>query len=138
MSDTAVLALSTTVKPAKKFTVDGAEYEMWSMDHLSKTDEAQVMALFARHALIGQELELSPNVAKGSATAERLRTCRLQLLTKLTNLPREVADKLPISAQAQLLDALEDEMTPEAEDENVAEGNQSTTQVPPSDDLDNI
>jgi hypothetical protein len=137
MSET-MLALSTAVKPAKKFTVDGAEYEMWSMDHLSKADEAMVMALFARHALIGQELEMSPNVAKGSATAERLRTCRLQLLTKLTNLPREVADKLPISAQAQLLDALEDEMSPpETEDENAVGGN-STAEVPASDDLDNI
>lgn len=138
MSDT-MLALSTTVKPARKFTVDGAEYEMWSMDHLSKSDEAIVMALFARHSLIGQELEMSPNVAKGSATAERLRNCRLQLLTKLTNLPREVAEKLPISGQAQLLDALEDEMSAaeESEDENVAEGN-STAEVPADDELDNI
>ncbi len=135
MSDT--LALSTVVAPPKKFTVDGSEYHMLSMDHLSKEDEAEVMALFARHAYISQELELAPNVGKGREHATRLRTCRLSLLTKLTDMPRSLAEQLPLGAQAQLLEAVEAQMAEQEEkieDEDLAGGNQDATpEVVPSD-----
>ncbi len=139
MSDATTLALSTRIKPARKFLVDGVEYEMWSMDHLSKEDEAMVMALFARHSIIGQELEMSPNVNAGVKSAQQLRTCRMSLLTKLTSLTHDVAAKLPIGQQALLLDALEEEMAPpqEGEDEAV-EGTQAAPEASPGEDVHDI
>jgi hypothetical protein len=115
------LALSTRVKPPKKFTVDKVEYDMLGMDHLSKDDETEVMALFARHSSISQELDMAPNVAKGKQAAERLRKCRYAIIAKLTTLPTDVAEKLPLFAQAQLLEEIETQMGSEDEDSGLEE-----------------
>lgn len=104
------LALSTKVAEATKFTVDGEEYEILGVDHLSAEDEAEALALFARHGLIAEELELTRNVQKGTQVALNLKACRVQILCKLTTLPKDVAGKLPIHAQIKLLAAVQEEI----------------------------
>jgi hypothetical protein len=118
---TTLLALSTQVKPAKKFTVDGEEFQLLGTDHLSPSDEATAIALFSRHTLLAQELELTVNVVKGKAVAERLRNTRIQILCKLTDMPQEVADKLPTPEQVKLLEALQDEMVPDEDPDEAIE-----------------
>ena len=141
-SEEILFALSTHVVAPKKFTVDGEEFNLLSLDHLSKEEEAMVMALFARHALLGQELELSPNAKRGAEVAERLRNCRLQLLTRLTTMSKSVAESLPLSEQARLLSALEEEMalveSDEEEDKSVerAEGAPVAAKDAPRDEPD--
>ena len=44
-----LMQLSTTVAPAKTFTVDGMAYELLGMDHLSPEAEANVTALLTRY-----------------------------------------------------------------------------------------
>lgn len=116
MSDT-VLALSTRVKPARKFTVDGEEYELLGIDHLSDADEAEAIALFARHTLLAIDLEQTISVAKGKEVATRLKQTRLTILAKLTTLPKQIAAQLPIDQQIKLLAALQEELEGE-EDAN--------------------
>ena len=116
MSDV-VLALSTRVVPGKKFTVDGTEYQMLNMDHLSPEGEAKVMALFARHSNISQELELTSKVEHGEATAKRLRRCRMAILANLTDMPPDEIAKLPLGEQARLLEAIEADMSSDDQDD---------------------
>jgi hypothetical protein len=131
------LALTTALKPTKKFTVDGDEFEMLGIDHLSPDDEADTVALFARLQILQGDLEVQANVTKGATIAKAMKATRETILTKLTTMPRPVASKLPLSQQVLLLEALEAEVSvedsgvepdPEAEvaalvaEEAVAEG----------------
>lgn len=111
------LALTTEIAPAKKFTLDGEVYELLGIDHLSAEDEALAMALFARHGLLAQEIELTANTKRGAELALKLKSCRVRILCKLTTLPEEVAMKLPIQAQVKLLEAIQVELAGPDEDE---------------------
>lgn len=111
------LALSTEVAPAKKFTVDGEEFSLLGTDHLSPESEAEAMALFARHGILQRDLDITPNVHKGTEIAERLRKCRILILTKLTTIPADTADKLPLGAQVALLEAIQEEMESATDDD---------------------
>ena len=109
------LSLSTTVVPAKKFLVDSAEFEMLGTDHLSPEDEALVLAWFSRHNILTLELDRERNVAKGKVIAARQREARVSVIGKLTTLPKDVIEKLPLSQQVKLLEALEAEVNREDE-----------------------
>ena len=117
MSKGISLALSTEVAPAKIFTVDKEEFSLLGTDHLSPDSEAEAMALFARHGILQRELDSTPNVSKGKEIAERLRKCRILILTKLTTIPTETADKLPLGAQVALLEAIQEEMESATDDD---------------------
>lgn len=110
------LALTTKLAPTRKFTVDGDEYEILGLDHLSKEDESKAVALFARHSVIATELDMTSNVEKGKELATRVRSTRLQIIATLTTLPKEIAEKLPLTEQIALITALQadQEETPEA------------------------
>jgi hypothetical protein len=110
-----MLNLTTVLKPTVKFTVDGQEFDILGVDHLSPDEEAEVMALFSRYGLKQSELEVQPNVSKGKATALEMKATRLTLLTKLTTLPPDIASKLPLTQQVRLLEAIQEEV--EAEDD---------------------
>lgn len=97
-----ILSLSTEVEPAKKFTIDEEEYLLKGFEHLSDEDEATVTAKFTRFMQILGQLERAKNDQTAERLATVLRTRRVELITLLTNVPREVADKLPPGAQAQL------------------------------------
>lgn len=112
-----LLALSTHIKEPKKFTVDGAEYKLLGLDHLSPSEETLTMALFSRHSLLGEELSMTRDTKKGQRVAQSLKEARLTLLTKLTDMPIDVARKLPITAQVKLLETIEQEVSAEIEEE---------------------
>jgi hypothetical protein len=104
-----LLSLSTALKDTIKFSVDGVGYEILGVDHLTPDDEAEVMALFARYGNIQMELDGEKNVSKGIPKALELRGTRLRLLVKMTTMPAEVAAKLPLTQQVQLLEAIQEE-----------------------------
>jgi hypothetical protein len=120
------LELSTTIKPAVPFTLDGVQYQMLTLDHLSETDEATVMALISRHQAAGVELELAPNKKQAEVAALKLRPLRLMLIGKLTTLPPEVAKTLPVSEQARLVEAIHEQMSGRPGDE----GDEEEIEVP--------
>lgn len=102
------LSLSTTLSPATKIQVDGEPFELLGVDHLSPNDEARVMALFARLGVLTAELELTSNVTKGEELAKRVKETRLNILAKLTTVPKDALAKLPLLEQVRLLGAIED------------------------------
>lgn len=116
MSD--LLTLSTEVAPAKKFMVDGEEYQLLGLDHLSADDEAKTMALFARHSLLASELEMTINTNKGTELALRLKKTRLQIITQVTDLPMDIAENLKVSGQVALLQAIQQELSANDEDDD--------------------
>lgn len=125
------LALTTKLAPTTKFTVDGEEFEILGLDHLSKDDEATVVALFARHNVLAFELDNCSDVARGENLAKRVRKTRILLITKLTTVPQETAEALPLPAQVQLLGAIQQDLNTEetdAEDgdDEVSPGAQAT------------
>lgn len=101
-----VLELSTTVLPGQKFSVDGDEYEMANPDSLSEDDESRVMGKFALHARTARRLDNARNETEARRFAKELRRSRIGLLVELTNLPNDVATKLPISAQNALIESI--------------------------------
>ena len=135
---TDVLSLSTALKPAEKFLLDGDEYEMLSTDHLSVEDEALVVAWLSRHTLLATELAYERVPEKGKIIAKRLREARLKVIDFLTTLTKEQAAGLPTSQQALLLEALakqvkvpeaDEDIDPEDTDMEVAEGDETTLVV---------
>lgn len=103
----AVIELSTTLAPAEFFTVDGEEYHLLGLDHLSADEEARVMGLFARFRHLSDKYEETGDEAKGKEIGGALIVQRLKILTSLTDMPMDVAKKLPVSAQAKLMKKLE-------------------------------
>lgn len=121
MTEEFALQLSTTLKPPTKFTVDGQSYDLLGIDHLSPEQEAEAMALFARLGIVTDELNAESNVQKGTKKAAEVRATRVAIFTKLTTLPKEVASKLPLSAQVALLERVQEEMTETVEETGMPE-----------------
>lgn len=119
-----LLSLSTRIAPARKFLVDGEEFEMLTLDHLSPDEEKKVVALFARHGVLASELEMTANVQRGEQLADSVRKTRFQIIRALTTLPKETVEKLPLPAQVSLLTALQspEEETPEETGEDPSGG----------------
>lgn len=113
MTDQIMLELSTKIAPAKKFRVDGQEYDLLGIDHLSEEDELTVVALFSRHSILVDQLMSERNVTKGKAIAEAVKSCRMSILAKLTTMPKAVAETLPMSAQLQLVEVIREEIAGE-------------------------
>lgn len=112
-----LMQLSTTVAPAKTFTVDETPYELLGLDHLSPEAEAFVMGTFARYSALSEKLETVESEDKATKLALSLRTMRMNVLEKMTTCPREILEKLPISAQIQMMNALSAELSGDEEED---------------------
>lgn len=112
------MQLSTTVAPAKTFTVDEVPYELLGMDHLSPEAEAYVMATFTRYGALAEKLETIDDVEKSTALALRMRTMRMDVLEKMTTCPRDVLEKIPMSGQVVMMNALRTELDATTGDED--------------------
>ncbi len=123
MNQKYALELSTALKEPKLFLVDGEEYKLLGLDHLTPEQEAETMALFSRLNILTEELSAEANVSKGTKKALELKETRMVLLTKLTTLNREVAQRIPLTQQVLLLEAIQAEVSEDSgsEDEEKAE-----------------
>lgn len=117
-----ILELTTEVEPAKTFLVDEEEYKLLGLEHLSDEDESKATAAFTRFQQIAMQLSRTKNDRQAQQLAKQLRTRRLELITMLTTIPKDVADKLPLSAQIQLFKAVQDETGEELEDDGGFDG----------------
>ncbi len=117
-----LLELTTTVEPAKEFTIDGEVYKLYGLNHLSKKDETEALALFARHGILVNRLEMSANVNKGKELAESVKSCRMQILTRLTNAPLNVVELLPLGEQVKLFKAVQEEIGDDGDLEGIGSG----------------
>lgn len=108
-----ILSLSTSIEPAETFEVeDGGEmktFELLGFEHLSPEQEAKATAAFTRFQQCAVRLDRAQSDAAAEKLAGELRKRRIDVLCLLTTMPREVAEKLPMSAQVQLFKAVREE-----------------------------
>lgn len=101
-------ALTSKVEPPKKFTLDGDEFELLGVNHLTPDQEATAMALFARHGILSDEVDSTKNVLRGEELAKTLRATRLKIIHLLTTIPESRV--VPMHVQVKLLEAVRSEM----------------------------
>jgi hypothetical protein len=104
------LAITTALKATQKFTVDGVEYQLFDMDHLSPDEEAEALALFSRFGILAQGLDATANVKKGVELAKRMRVCREQVVARMTDLPADVIANIPLSQLSLIMEAMQNEL----------------------------
>lgn len=112
--------LTTEVAPARIFTVDGVEYKLLGLEHLGKDEEARTQALFARYSKLASALPNANNRQKAERLAATMYDLRMELLCSLTDLPRDVAEKLPMSGQIKLMSAIASDVEDEESDDEGA------------------
>ena len=97
-----LLKLTTQIKPAEQVEIDGELYDLKGFEHLSPDEEAAATADFARFERLLRELARAGDERAGIRLARKMRDKRIDILTKLTTIPRDVAEQLPPSAQTEL------------------------------------
>lgn len=103
--DKSLLDLSTVVEPPLTFTVDDQPYELRTISHLSKLEEARLRTLNKQEEFILAKIDaIDPNNEDAlMALHEKLFDLRIELITMMTSLPREKAEKLPPMQQQNLI-----------------------------------
>ncbi|KKK81640.1 hypothetical protein LCGC14_2811430 [marine sediment metagenome] len=103
--DKSLLDLSTEVVPSLTFTVDGEPYALRTISHLSKLEEARLRTLNKQEEAILAKVEtVDPEQeAVLMKLHERLFDLRIELITMMTDLPKEKAEKLPPMQQQKLI-----------------------------------
>ena len=110
MTTDPILELSTEIKPASTFTVDGVSYDLLGLAHLSAVDEADVTAQLSRFEQIGNRLDRATSDEQAKKLATELRKRRIRLIARMTTVPEDVAEKLPLEAQIKLFTAVRREL----------------------------
>lgn len=110
MTSTSILDLSTKVAPTKKFTIDGEEYDLLTLENLSPEKEAHVTATFARFQRVYKRLENAKSDPAAEKEAIKLRTYRETLILTMTTAPADIVRELSPAAQGKLLDAIQTEI----------------------------
>lgn len=118
--------ISTEVAEPVPFGVDGDIYHIRGFEHMSKSEEAHVTALFARYNRLSERLADSKKRDEAERIALAMYDLRMELLTSLTDLPREVAERLPMSGQTKLMRAISRE-TGQGDDEDGDGGDEDLT-----------
>ena len=114
--------LSTEIAPPKVFAVDGAEYRILGLEHIGREEEARVVALFARHTRLNERLDKEVKQETSEKVALAIHDTRMSIITALTDLPRDVAEKLPHSGQVKLLRFIAEELGGPDDDEETEVG----------------
>jgi hypothetical protein len=97
--------VSTQIEAACTFIVDDEEYKLFTFAHLNKEKEIRVRWLITREAALIKRLEaVAPEEDKrGEDLITKLRDVRVDVLTMMTDCPREIIEKLGLSAQMTIL-----------------------------------
>lgn len=103
-----IFDLSTAVEPPLTFEVDGQPYELRTVSHLNVLEEAKLRRLFRREQVLDRQLaQLKPtDEAAMQRIGEQLRGLRIELITMMTSLPAETAERLPTLGQQKLIRAI--------------------------------
>jgi hypothetical protein len=110
--------ISTEAAEPVPFAVDGELYHIHGFEFMSKAEEARTTALFSRYDRLSRRLEEAKSREDAERIAGAMYDLRMELLTTLTDLPREVAEKLPMSGQTKLMREISRETGQDAEPED--------------------
>jgi hypothetical protein len=115
MSDP-ILSLSTELDPPSVFEVDGEQYQLLGLTHLSDEQESKATAMFSRFGQLTYKMETAPTDKEAEKLSKDLRKRRLDIIAFLTTMPRDVVEKLPLPGQIQLFQAVRRETNAESDD----------------------
>lgn len=99
-------SLSTIAEPAAIFEIDGDQYALYGLRGLNRETEAKLHWLFRRHMRVASELQSVEHEAKAMELALALRDIEVEVITSMTNVPRELAERLGLEARAILFNYL--------------------------------
>lgn len=105
-----LVSLSTQVAEPATIEIDETSYDVLGEQNIGRSEEVTLMTLFKQHEQAQRDFDGGRDKRKITAAAERMRNTRLEIITTFTTIPLDVADKLPLVAQAQLLDIIAREM----------------------------
>lgn len=101
-----LIDLSTAVEPSLPFTVDGEVYELRTISHLSKMEEARLRTLNKQEEFILAKIEAADPEKQKTVVLDlhkKLFDLRIELITMMTSLPQEKAEALPPMMQQKLI-----------------------------------
>ena len=101
-----LVTLSTQVAEPATVEIDDTEYKVLGEQNIGRAEEVTLMALFKQHEHAQRDFDTGRDKRKITSAAERMRNTRLEIITTFTDIPFDVADKLPLVAQAHLLDII--------------------------------
>lgn len=107
---TPLTTISTTLKETEYVDIDGEMYKIYGREHIGEEQEVELMSLFKRHERWQKQYETSKKDALVRDGAKGMRDARLEIITTFTDIPDEVASKIPLFAQAELLNVIAVEM----------------------------
>lgn len=102
-----ILSLTTLTQELDTIEVDGEAYDVYGFKHLSDEGEAEVMALLARYENLSMRLVTTQDDREAIGIARKLRAKRIDLLAKLTSIPKDVASSLSPPDQVKLVRAVQ-------------------------------
>lgn len=105
-----LLTLSTQFDEPATVEIDDVEYKIYGQGHMGKEQEINLMTLFKRHERASSAFENANDDRKTKEAATTMRGIRVSIITEFSEIPEEVVEKLPLHAQAQLLDIVAKEM----------------------------
>jgi hypothetical protein len=112
---TPAFELATILAEPEFFTVDGEEYRLLGLDHISTEEEARVIGLFGRYNWLTKQYEAVTEDKEGAKIGALLIAQRIKILTAMTDMPTDVAKRLPPTAQLKLVEYMSDMVPGSAE-----------------------
>lgn len=113
----AALTIATDLEPTKKIKLDGTDYELLTVNHLSPQQEAAVTATFSRFQRIFEQLEVAKNDPVAEKLAADLQQYRAKLIGLMTTIPSSVVRGLRPGVQSEIVKAIRKEWAPDGEDD---------------------
>jgi hypothetical protein len=100
-----IISLSTAAIPGIPVEIDGDTYEIRAADSLSTEEEVQLRTMNARERRLQETVEQTP--AEQTSTLdtlnEKLQDIRIEMIVMMSNVPRTLVAKLPVTAQFKLV-----------------------------------
>ena len=99
------LELSTEVSPGLLISIDDVEFEVRTIDSLSKVEEAKIRMLSAKENRYDEQLRKIPptDERRLEGVAGQLRGIRISMIVLMSNIPTDKVEALPITAQQRLI-----------------------------------
>jgi hypothetical protein len=97
-----ILELSTEVEPSFTIAIDGVDYELRTMSHLTKLEEAKLRRIVRKEIIQVEKINATSDDTLIERLATDLSNLRMELIEMMTTIPHDVLLKLPAMAQAKI------------------------------------
>ena len=109
-ADKPLSSFSTVLDKPRTLSIDDELYEVRNASHLGKEEEVTLVALYKEHDRISDKLVKSEDRSKVEKLATDQRGIRIEMITAFTTIPQDLAEKLPLFAQNEIVSIIAREM----------------------------